>query len=676
MRDEGDFRRRAREYSNNSSLLLTQVRHELRTPLNAIIGYSEILLEDAADLGWPAAIADLEKILAAAKRLLASINEILSPARLEAESIEINIISLGVKLRDELRAPLDEALGCTERLLNQAQGEGRQSQVTDLKNIRAAGRKLRSFVEDITTFTRIENKRPTTVMLASPVSDTSANAATEFNPAREENVAAREPECGSLLVVNDNEMNRDVLSRYLTRHGHSVATAASGREALQTLKDDIFDLVLLDIMMPEMDGYELLKHLKADEALRNIPVIFISAVNDTQSKIKAFKSGGVDYVTKPFQADEVVARVENQLKIAWLQKTLERQNRELIRRNEELTHAQRRTDVVFSMLADILPGTILDEKYRLEHKIGSGGFGAVYSATHIGLNKPVAVKIFRPTTGGNSPEDLERFRLEGKIASRIAHPNALAVLDCGISAGMAYLVMELLQGHTLGDEINEKCTLPPSRALEILIPVCEALTAAHEIGIVHRDIKPSNIFLHQTKEGEIVKLVNFGIAKSLTSPNSSADETMTLQGGVIGTPAYIAPERFADLPYDGRADIYSLGIVLYQMLCGHLPFQTSGDGIYAMAVLHLTKDPTPLREVAPNIPPELESIVMQSLLKEPEKRPTAIELAERARALGAIETPWESINVPSEAAMNTAVFGAPIDEAVTTDTIKTESEPS
>jgi serine/threonine protein kinase/CheY-like chemotaxis protein len=675
MSGEDEIRNRAPEY-NNKNIILTQIRHELRTPLNAIIGYGEILLEDAADLEWQGAIADLEKILDAARRLLASINDLLAPARLEAQEGEINVEGLSIKIRAELRSPLDEVLTSTDRLIIEAEREARQSQVSDLRNIRAAGRKLRAFIEDITSFTRVENKKQATTLMASAVSTTLSDALTEGNSTGENILPAWETEFGSLLVVDDNEMNRDVLSRYLVRHGHRVATAGSGREALRILGERYFDLVLLDIMMPEMDGYEVLDHLKSNKSLRNIPVIFISAVDDTSSKIKAFKSGGVDYVTKPFQADEVVARVENQLKIAGLQKALERQNRELVRRNEELTAAQRRTDVVFSALSEILPGTVLDEKYRLEHKIGSGGFGAVYRATHLGLNKPVAVKIFRPTTGGNSPEDLERFRLEGKIASRIQHPNALAVLDCGISAGMAYLVMELLEGHTLIDELNEEGTLSPSRAVEILIPVCEALTAAHKIGIVHRDIKPSNIFLHRAKEGEIVKVVDFGIAKLLASPDISADRTMTMQGGVIGTPAYIAPERFADQPYDGRADVYSLGVVLYQMLSGQLPFQTTGESIYAMAVLHLTKEPIPLRELDPNIPEALESLVAQTLLKEPHNRPTAKELAERARALGRIEVAWEKRDKQRVAAPKTEVLGAPIDEAVTIKADKNEDEAS
>ncbi|HEY7913879.1 MAG TPA: histidine kinase dimerization/phospho-acceptor domain-containing protein, partial [Blastocatellia bacterium] len=253
MSGEDEIRNRAPEY-NNKNIILTQIRHELRTPLNAIIGYGEILLEDAADLEWQGAIADLEKILDAARRLLASINDLLAPARLEAQEGEINVEGLSIKIRAELRSPLDEVLTSTDRLIIEAEREARQSQVSDLRNIRAAGRKLRAFIEDITSFTRVENKKQATTLMASAVSTTLSDALTEGNSTGENILPAWETEFGSLLVVDDNEMNRDVLSRYLVRHGHRVATAGSGREALRILGERYFDLVLLDIMMPEMDG--------------------------------------------------------------------------------------------------------------------------------------------------------------------------------------------------------------------------------------------------------------------------------------------------------------------------------------------------------------------------------------------------------------------------------------
>jgi CheY-like chemotaxis protein len=619
----------------NQSAILVHLRHELRTPLNAIIGYCEMLLDDAVGSEWHGLVSELERLREAGKRLLHLVTEILAPSSFNAPQATIDLEAFAAEVREKLRGPLDDVLLCTEGLIRAAEEQGHENLIADLQNIRTAGRNLLGFIDEVPWSA---SKKP------DPGANSARSTAGSYRPVNKPSESGSETESslpevelGSLLVVDDNEMNRDILSRCLMKRGHAIATAKSGREALAILKSHNFDLVLLDIMMPDMNGYEVVHHLKADKSWRDIPVIFISAIDDTSRKVEAFKSGGVDYVTKPFQAEEVLARVENQLKIARLQKALELQNEKLVKKNEDLIRAQKRTEIVFSALADVLPGTVLDGKYRLEDKIGSGGFGAVYRATHIGLNKLVAVKIFRPTAGNDLPEGLKRFRLEGISASRITHPNAVAVLDSGISgAGMAYLVMELLQGHTLAEELEENNKLPPARSLEILIPVCDALAEAHDMGIVHRDVKPENIFLHQTKHGEVVKVVDFGIAKLLDPASSPANRVMTISGSVVGTPAYIAPERLADKPYNGQADVYSLGIVAYQMLSGRVPFQPSEGGSWAMGIMHLTKEPAPLREIDPDIPPALESIVMKTLLKDPNSRPTARELAKQARDLGDI----------------------------------------
>src|SRR5262249_35294446 len=170
-------------------------------------------------------------------------------------------------------------------------------------------------------------------------------------------------------------------------------------------------------------------------------------------------------------------------------------NSELVQSREELLRSAKRTELVFAALSEALPGTVLDDKYRLEEKIGSGGFGTVYRATHIHLQTPVAVKVFRPSIGADALKDLERFRLEGISTCRIHHPNAVSVIDFGVSASsIAYLVMELLTGRSLKDELDKKGILSVSRSTSILRSVCSVLADAHTAGIIHRDIKPSNIF--------------------------------------------------------------------------------------------------------------------------------------------------------------------------------------
>jgi DNA-binding response OmpR family regulator len=439
----------------------------------------------------------------------------------------------------------------------------------------------------------------------------------------------------SALVVDDGEANRRILSGILSARGYRVRTASGGEDALLIAQSEHFDIVLLDINMPDMDGYEACRELKADPRTQAVPVIFISALDDPMDKVKAFDAGGSDYIVKPFQSAEVLARVENQLKLARLQRELERQNQELTRKNDEILRATeelkgtyREVEAVFSALSFVLPGKVLDEKYRLESLIGSGGFGAVYRANHLRLNRPVAIKVLRPTAKP-APEDAERFRMEGIFACRVNHPNAIAVWDSGVTKeGIAYLVMELLTGRTLREELSERGCLPLSRCAEIIAVVCGVLEVAHATGVVHRDIKPDNVFLHQDRAGEVVKVVDFGIA-TLLFDEAFFGSRLHTPGAPVGTPAYVAPERFLMKPYDGRADIYSVGVMLYEMLCGEVPFGPHDAASFSVAHKHLTEQPARPSELCPSIPPAVEALILQALEKDPAKRPTAAELAAR-----------------------------------------------
>jgi serine/threonine protein kinase len=307
-------------------------------------------------------------------------------------------------------------------------------------------------------------------------------------------------------------------------------------------------------------------------------------------------------------------------------KILAEMNSELAQKNEELIQSHKRADRIFSALAEALPGTVLDEKYRLDEKIGSGGFGAVYRATHLAMKRPIAVKVFKPLPGNDSAEALARFEQEAVSSCRINHPNAVAVLDSDISSeGIAYLVMELLEGHSLSDELKQRRVLSLGRSAEVLLPICDLLSKAHSSGIIHRDIKPENIFLHRSDGEETVKVVDFGIAKLVREEWGTAAQSLTGTGTLIGTPLYMAPERLSNKPYDGKADVYSLGVILYEMLSGELPFYST-EGAWQTALMHLTMEPLPLRLLNPRIPEAVEAAVLRALAKEPEKRPDAMQL--------------------------------------------------
>jgi CheY-like chemotaxis protein len=439
---------------------------------------------------------------------------------------------------------------------------------------------------------------------------------------------------GQIFIVDDNPHNLALLSGILHEAGYEVRAANSGRRALQMAERQPPELILLDISMPEIDGYEVCRRLKLLPQLAPVPVIFVSALDDVLDKVRAFSAGGVDYVSKPFHAEEVLARVSAQLRLARLQSELARRNAELERKNEELVLAQRKTEQVFSALSELLPGTVLAGNYRVDQKIGEGGFGAVFRGAHLGLDRPVAVKVLRPTSSGLTPAGLARFRVEGIAACRVEHPNAVEVLDFGVTdSGIAYLVMELLRGYSLEWLLTQHSALDAARCAEVLAPVCDVLAEAHRQGIVHRDVKPENIFLHQTQRGEVVKVVDFGLAKLFEgSPDPEAGD-LTIDGTILGTPTYMAPERVMSDPYDGRADVYSVGVVLYRMLCGRLPFPSGSGNPYMSALMNVTKDPPPPTSVVPSVPPDAEALVLRALRKLPSERPSARELAEGLRRL-------------------------------------------
>lgn len=406
-----------------------------------------------------------------------------------------------------------------------------------------------------------------------------------------------------VLVVDDNQVNREVYSKYLELEGYQVLAASDGDEALELIAEHPIDLVLLDVMMPGLDGFEVLETLREKHSPDVLPVIMATAKDQSKDVVRAFDLGANDYVTKPLDLRVVAVRVQAQL------------------RSRIVARAQ--PDNITSV-ASIEPGTILEGKYRLDSLIGQGNFGTVYRATHLTLDRKVAVKLLDANLQPGE-EPLARFQQEGISACRIQHPNAVVIMDFSVTnEGIPFLVMELLRGDTLEDELNRRGRLTPERCAEILIPVCGVLAEAHSLGIIHRDIKPQNIFLHQARHGETVKVLDFGIAKLVG--DAAADQELTLEDGVIGTPIYMAPERFVKVNYDGRSDVYSVGVMLYEMLVGKPPFYLAGTSPLKVIYAHMNETPRPLRELNPELSPELDAIVMRTLDKDMMQRPSATEL--------------------------------------------------
>jgi serine/threonine protein kinase/tetratricopeptide (TPR) repeat protein len=291
-------------------------------------------------------------------------------------------------------------------------------------------------------------------------------------------------------------------------------------------------------------------------------------------------------------------------------------------------------DTSFAATPDPLAGVVLDDKYRLDERLGEGGMGAVYRATHLLIERPVAVKVLsqRLVTDESARE---RFRREARAAGRLQHTNAVAVTDFGETRdGLVYLVMELLEGKPLREVLALDAPLDSARAVSLMMQISAAVEAAHEAGIIHRDLKPGNIFLVQRPDSpHIVKVLDFGIAKLAGDGGEfNLVDTLTGTGVMIGTPRYMSPEQCDGAQLTPASDVYSLGVILYEMLTGQTPF--NGGTPLSLALKHSSESPRPPRELVANIPPALEGVVLHALAKKPEER--ASDAGEFRRELFAV----------------------------------------
>jgi serine/threonine-protein kinase len=274
-------------------------------------------------------------------------------------------------------------------------------------------------------------------------------------------------------------------------------------------------------------------------------------------------------------------------------------------------------------------------KYLVQERLGGGAMGEVYRARQTALDRDVAVKVIHPHLA-RDPAFSERFQREALATTRFSHPNSIAVTDYGEEPdGLLYLVMEFVPGKSLELLVEDQGQLSEARAVEILSQVLAALAAAHDMGIVHRDLKPENILVFDRldddgRESVLVKVCDFGIASIVgDAPRTGSHSRIgrsdppsgpriTNVGTVLGTPAYMSPEQARGEAATTRSDVYSAGIVLYQMLAGRLPFE--GADVTATVLLHITKKPTPPRIFRPALNPALEQVCLQALEKSPDQR--------------------------------------------------------
>ena len=298
---------------------------------------------------------------------------------------------------------------------------------------------------------------------------------------------------------------------------------------------------------------------------------------------------------------------------------------------------------------DPLLGKVLDQRYRIETRIGRGGMGTVYKAVQIAMSRVVAVKVMNPELARNS-EAVKRFHREARAATAFDHPRAIRLIDFGqADTRELFMVMEFLDGRSLSSVLKDEAPFPAARAAKVAGEIAKCLAAAHKVGLVHRDMKPDNVFLLDAEgDADFVKVLDFGIAKFVSG---SGDSTMTRTGLIVGTPHFMAPEQAKPgTPLTPAVDVYALGVMLYAMLVGRHPYK--GDTPLDALMAHVN-EPVPELPVGVVVPDDLRALVPRMLAKEPQERPGAADVAtllERVRMLELAKAFGASVPAPSQPA--------------------------
>lgn len=380
----------------------------------------------------------------------------------------------------------------------------------------------------------------------------------------------------NILVVDDDPAIRELIGQRLIHVGHNVTFACDGQEALLLLQQHPIDLVLLDIMMPNLDGFAVLKSLRTKHAPTSLPIMMLTARDGGEDVIRAFQTGANDYITKPIDFNLFFTRLNTHLTIkAGLGQNI--------------------------------------GEYRTEGKIGAGGMGTVLAAVHKSTGQKVALKIL-PRSLTFDPDYVERFLREGELASRVKHPNLVHILEVGHDGETHYIAMEMVPGLNLADLVAQ-APLAIESAVSIGMQLTMALESLQQANIVHRDIKPENIIV--SNDGK-TKITDFGIARELSSPSR-----LTTTGVGLGSIIYASPEQMRGVG-DFRSDIYSLGCTLFFMITGEDPFspEHSLDELFA----DKTSRPPRLVPSANHLPKPLRLLILQMLDPKPAKRFSSYEV--------------------------------------------------
>jgi serine/threonine-protein kinase len=381
------------------------------------------------------------------------------------------------------------------------------------------------------------------------------------------------------LVIDDEEDVRALVTDLLKEIECEVIAASDGIEGIAKLEESSPDFVVLDVQMPRQDGWETLKGIRA---VSDVPVVMLTAEHTEKEKVRGLVDGADEYLAKPLEREQFVSRVR-----ALLERAGDADN-------PGAEPAFKHGEVVGS--------------YRIDELFGRGGMSAIYRATHIAMDRPVALKVLAESLAEDEVSR-ERFMNEWRVAAALRHPNILPVYDAGEIDGRLFLAMEFIEGGDLGHRIDTDGALSPPDALRLLDQMASALDAAHAAGLVHRDFKPGNILL----DGERALLTDFGLSKLL-----SRKTRLTAPGRMVGTAQYLSPEQIRGQDVTPRTDVYALGCVIFEALTASSPF--AGESDFVVLYAHLERPAPPMSERRPALPPAADAVVAKAMEKDQKDR--------------------------------------------------------
>jgi len=436
----------------------------------------------------------------------------------------------------------------------------------------------------------------------------------------------------TILVIDDDPDTLLLVTHTLESAGHKVVSSSDPFQLGALVESCAVDAVVLDVLMPGLSGHEALRGLRESPRTGGVPVLLLSARAAGQDRVLGLRKGADDFLSKPFEPEELILRVERLVALRAKPQNLGGSN---------LERSLREGKVI---------GPLFLGRYQALEVVGEGGSGFVFRGWDPWLKRAVALKTlrFEPREGGTGGTVADLLR-EAVTVARFSHPNIVTVYDAASDSQVAFIAMEYVDGPSLAHYLERFGKLPLDQSVALGLAVARGLAAAHHHQIVHHDVKPGNILLGS--DGSI-KVSDFGVARLLTSLGETEPQ-------IFGTPGYMPPEILLGHSYSPAGDLFGLGVLLFQCLTGEMPF--AGDQVRQVLLKTLsTYTPSP-RDLEPNLPLELDELVRDLLRKDPlERLHDAAEVVRRLEELQADLPPWRPDPADLQAARSKAMMSTSI----------------